>query len=133
MSQRSSKATKEVEKKEVDIAYARFDIVGEDPEKEHIADEMHPSSMDEDTCEERMKVLSTRNLDGQCSVGRKKFSKPGFPTSHLERHLYQKNKDIDRYEAVAENWLRATDYLIITYRKYHGSKIAQASPSSRRS
>ena len=81
-----------------------FHIIAEDPEEEHIPDNMHPSAMEEHRCEKRKNrphpdIVMPDISDDRCGDDAERGDEVVRPVP-TERKLKQKNRGIDSDENV---------------------------------
>ena len=91
------------------IANRGFNIIRKYPQKEHIADEVHPAAVQEYTGEQGIQICSAGSLYGNSTI----LVDKGLHLSLRQRELKQEYNDVQGNEAIAENGKITSSNLII--------------------
>ncbi len=112
---RSGQCTTEIKKDKGNLPDDRFNIVSKYPEEKHVADQMHPSSMQKHVGQEGEVVLAMNDFYWDDSIfHHKTLLKPRW-----YGHLYKKDQDVDANQQIAKERLMSALYLLVLDWKNH--------------
>lgn len=111
----SGQSAEEIEKEEAAVADGRLDIIGEDPQEDHVADEVHPAAVQEHAGDEGEEVLAP---DGFLRYGAvvedKRVQFPG-----RQGGLKKKDGHVEHNKPVAEDGeVPAFDLIVANWKKH---------------
>jgi len=109
-------SARQVEEQEAEVADGRLDVVAEDPQEEHIADQVAGAAVQKHAGQQGDQVLPPADLGGNGAPGVDEVAQ----RLGLHGGLVEKDDDIEGQQPVTDNRVMAAFDVFVAYGKNHG-------------